>query len=376
MLWFKPNSYLGVDIGAGGIKMVEIKREKGRPVLFTYGFTSQKQDVHRLMTASLGSSITPKEGAPVMALTEDAEKIQKYANLLKAVCKAAKTKSKIAVVSVPVSSVFHTIVTLPLVKKEEFDRLLRAEVQKLLPYNLAEAALDYEVLPPKPEAKMQTVLVNAVPRQLVLFYSKIFQKAGLKLDSLEPESIALTRSLIGRDTALTMLVDIGAERTNFFIIDGAKTITHNSTETGGDKINAILQARLGVDASVVERMKQDIFQRLLTNPNEGILTKQAFLDTFISIVDPIIKEIQYSFDLYLRQSENVNKRPEKIILTGGGGLFPFLMPLITETFKLKCYVGDPWGRIVYQDSLKPLLHQIGPRMSVAVGLALRNMNPV
>ena len=58
---------------------------------------------------------------------------------------------------------------------------------------------------------------------------------------------------------------------------------------------------------------------------------------------------------------------------GGSALFPFLVDELSEKFKMKCYVGDPWGRVVYQESLKPILNSIGPRMSVAIGLALRNV---
>ena len=86
-----------------------------------------------------------------------------------------------------------------------------------------------------------------------------------------------------------------------------------------------------------------------------------------------MKEIQYGFELYIKQVGNENKRPEKIILTGGASFMPYLANYISDTFKIKCYVGDPWGRVVYQEGLKPLLHQIGPRVSVALGLALRNL---
>ena len=34
----KPTSYLGVDIGAGGIKVVELRDDKHRARLSTYGF--------------------------------------------------------------------------------------------------------------------------------------------------------------------------------------------------------------------------------------------------------------------------------------------------------------------------------------------------
>jgi Tfp pilus assembly PilM family ATPase len=174
------------------------------------------------------------------------------------------------------------------------------------------------MIPQQEHEKVQRIVVNAVPKNLVLFYSKIFQQAGLTLSALEPESVALTRSLVGHDTALSMIVDIGAERTNFFIIDEARTITHHSIELGGKRINTLLQNIIGVDADKIEQIKYDVFQRLLAEPEESMLTKEEFLDIFTEVIDPIAKEIQYSFDLYLRQSSNQSKSPEKIILTGGG----------------------------------------------------------
>lgn len=253
MSWFKPNSYLGIDIGAGGIKLVELRKEKGRPMLFTYAYTSANLDVHELAKRSMikDSAGYGRENSVFGDLSKDTEKISKYAALLQAVCKQAKTVSKVAVVSVPVSSVFHTIVTMPVLDKKEFDEHLKSEIRKLLPYSLEETSLDYEILPKPEGAKTERVLVNAVPLELVSFYTKVFKKAGLKLDSLEPESVALGRSLVGRDTALTMVVDMGAERTNFFIIDETKTITHQSIEIGGIKINRLLQNMLGIQEDLV-----------------------------------------------------------------------------------------------------------------------------
>ncbi len=390
MFFSKPKSFLGIDFGAGGIKLVELKQEKNRPVLFTYAIALESQDIHRVLKPgaerTLGDLLKEKtlpETRPASQVqTEtvaapedglDAAKIARYAALIRSVCKQARTVSTTAVVSLPVSAVFHTIVNLPIVKKDEIDALLKAEIRKLLPYKLEDTALDYELLPHAPDAKVQTVLVNAVPNSMVLFFSKVFQQAGLKLHALEPESVALARSLIGRDTALTMIIDIGAERTNFFIIDQTVPITHHSIELGGNRINKNLANMLGVDDGVVERLKEDLFNYLLRYPETAGIGREKFLALFTTVVDPIMKEIAYSFNLYLRQTWNEAKRPEKIILTGGGGLFPFLADFISETFKIKCYIGDPWGRVVYPDTLKPVLRDIGPRMAVAIGLALKNL---
>ena len=365
--------------------MVELKYEKRRPVLFTYAMTSSPEDIHTLIvkkektvrdlvaagkedrTGSAGQQL--EQVAPVAT---DEQKINRYASLVRSVCQKAKTVSKIAIVSLPVSAVFHTVVNLPVIKKEEFDSFLKAEVKKLLPYRLEEVALDYEILPRAPESKMQTVLVNAVPKQLVLFYSKVFERAGLKLTALETEATALSRSLIGRDTALSMIIDMGAERTNFFIVDKTVPITHHSIELGGQKINTLLKRAWGCADDEVDQMKYDLFAAMLSD-GETLIPRQAFVDLCMPVFDPIVKEIGYSFDLYLRQSGNTGKRPEKIILTGGAAFLPYLSDYCAEMFKMKCYVGDPWGRVVYQQALKETLHEIGPRMAVAIGLALRSV---
>lgn len=381
MFFSKPKSYLGVDLGAGGIKIVELRQEKKRPVLHTYGLTSTAQDIHSLFTNKsakptnhnftlAGSVEEPSE--IIKPGTIDNAQVEKYAKLLKAVCAGAKTISKTAVVSLPVSVLFHAVINLPPMKKEDLDKVLRAEVKKLLSRPVEEMVLDYQVLKNENNTKTQRVLINAVPKELVMFYTQVFKLAGLTLESLEPESVALERSLIGRDQSVAMIVDMGAERTNFYIIDQSAAITHNSIELGGERINKILTDTLKIKENLVEQLKHDFFGSLVTKTNPQV-TKEKFLSLFYPVVDPIVKEIEYGFELYLKQVGNENKRPEKIILTGGASFMPYLADHISEIFKIKCYVGDPWGRVVYQEGLKPLLHQVGPRMSVALGLALRNL---
>jgi type IV pilus assembly protein PilM len=381
----KPDAYLGVDLGAGGVKIVELKKEKNRPVLFTYGLTRQRQEIHRLLEKtefkpdlipqSVNKLSSAKETKHQPIFQVDREHIKNFSRIVRQVCDEAKTVSKIAVASMPVSSVFHAVVTLPIVKKEEFDRILKAEVRKLLPYPLEEMALEYEVVPNSEGETYheQRVLVNAAPRALVVFYTEVFNQAGLKLESLEPESIALTRALIGRDKATTMLIDIGAERTNFFIVEHAFPITHHSVELGGETINKILINILGIEPDKVNRLKKDLFSYILDSKDVRALSKDEFLRIFSPIIEPIIKEVEYSLALYTGQSSNAGKKPEKIILSGGSAQFPYLAEKISEKFNVKCYVGDPWGRVVYQDGLRPALRSIAPRLAVSIGLALRNV---
>ena len=96
----------------------------------------------------------------------------------------------------------------------------------------------------------------------------------------------------------------------------------------------------------------------------------AVFEPFLSLV---VKEIGYSFDLFLHQTGNEGKKPEKIILTGGSSAFPFIREGVQKSFPMRVFVGDPWARTVHQDGLRPILDSIGPRMAVCLGLAMRNI---
>jgi len=377
-LFSKTESYLGVDIGAHGIKLVELRRTKGRPQLWTYGIDDESLDIHLQADAEKTAADLVLEDNP--ALTKQIKKkkeneplefsdprVDRYADLLKQLLKAAKVSTKRATASLPVSYIFHAIVTLPKVDDKEIEHMVMAELKKMLSRPIEEMQVVFQKIPESENDKQKKylrILVTAAPRALVKFYSSIFSRAGLELQELETEAFAIERSLVGRDNATSMVVDMGAERTNFFIIDQSLPLTHRSINIGGDLIDKILLANLGLEKKEqAQQVKHDLEH----------LSGSLKAEIFEPVLEPIIKEIEYGFDLYLNQSGNVGKRPEKIVLTGGCAVIPFIKEHIAAKFPMKVFVGDPWARVVYQDGLKSTLAEVGPRMSVAIGLALRNI---
>jgi len=374
-LFSKQESYLGVDIGANGIKLVELKKSKGRAQLWTYGVADEPLDIHlpkmmekgteELMAEDSGSNFKIKKNKESFITDLKDPRIDKYAKLLKDVLVKSKVTTKRATASLPVSYIFHAVLNLPKVEDKEIDHIVRAEVAKMLPRPIEQMQVVHQIVPePDPERKSKylKVLVTAAPKELVGFYTAIFQKAGLQLQELETEAFALERSLVGHDTATVMIVDIGAERTNFFIVDQGLPLTHRSINVGGILFDQILSRNLGIEGSDLDQVKKDLSKIKGIKP-----------EMFLTAIDPIEKEISYNFDLFLHQTGNENKRPEKIVLTGGSSVFPFLADYIKEKFSIKVFVGDPWARVVYQDGLKNLLDEIGPRLSVSIGLAMRNI---
>jgi len=377
-LFSKQESYVGVDIGAHGIKLVELRKNKGRPQLWTYGILDRGLDIHIPITHEKDvdellheDDLTYKKEdaknfSPAIqeAVMKDG-RVDEYAKLLKTLLKKVKVQTKKATSSLPVSHVFHAIINLPKVETKEIQGIVKAEVSKMLPRPVEEMQIVHQEIPVEEEKKQKymRILVTAAPKALVAFYTSIFERAGLELQELETEAFALSRSLVGNDKTVSMVVDIGAERTNLFIIDNSIPVTHRSLHLGGNDIDAVFAKQLGLSEDMMGQIKKDLSHEAKHNLDSKV---------FSHIFEPIAKEIEYGFDLYIKQSGNEQKRPEKIILTGGSALFQPITDYISERFSLKVFVGDPWARVMYQDGLRSILDEVGPRMSVSIGLALRN----
>lgn len=375
------DSFLGVDIGAHGIKIVELRKTKGRPQLWTYGIAKEVMNIHSdALDSKTPNDLLLEKKSPHAKqvqnnqsaeekIISDQNKIQvsKYAELLRKVVKNSKATSVRATASLPVSYVFHTILTLPETDDKAIAPIVEAEIRKLISRPIEEMQIIHQKIPQSEEEKKKKyikLLVTAAPRAVISFYTAIFQVAGLQLEELETEAFALERSLVGKDPSVSMIIDIGSERTNMFIIDKGLPMTHKSIQVGGDDIEEELSIDLGIDPKLAGQIKTDLSRF----PKGAIQT-----DLFDDILNAIIKEIEYSFDVYIHQIGNENKRPEKIILTGGSAVLPFIVDKLQKEFSMKVFVGDPWARIVYQQRLKPVLDSIGPRMAVAIGLAMRNI---
>ena len=358
---------MGIDFGAAGIKVVELKSVKKRPVLVTYGLAPTEVGIHGLISAV---SALPS-GASLSGTAKVAEDY--YVAVVKKLCKVSKVKSKFVMASLPSTAVYSELVTMPHLNKDEFNHVINAELRKLLPRPIEEMSLDYQILPSADKnSEVRRVLVNAVFKNVVGLYTRIFSRAGLKLQVLEPEQVALARSLVGNDQSLSLVVDIGAERTNFFMVENAVAVNHHSLEIGGDKILSLAQAQWNLDDAAGACLIADLME-YLNNDKKASNVSADFLNVCQSVSDPLVKEIKYGLDLFLQQVGNENKRVEKIILSGGAARLPGFSAYLADRFQLKCYLGDPWSRVVYPDSLRPLLGSVGPRLAVSIGLALRNV---
>lgn len=348
---------LGVDIGTSGIKAVETAFDKGRLRLSRYGY-SEPANAARSDNAML-------DDAALAVQT------------LRKIITASDMRAQRAVASLPSAKVFHAMITLPVPKtpKEDLKPIIEAQARKLLPLPLEDMILDSNILdkellpssdnsssqPTHDSNKYIRVLLTGAPKVLVAKYVEIFRLAKIELVSLETEIFAVIRSLVGKDKSRIMLVDIGAERTNIAVIDKGVPYITRGIKSGGNAVTQALAASMGVSFEEAEAMKRDL----------SYTSSQGLPPPLEQAIKPVIHEIKYTLQLYSDQGFHTNSSVEKIIITGGSSQVPGLIPYITNALNINAYHGDPWARLATVAAARPVLDEVGPRLAVAIGLAMR-----
>lgn len=347
-LFSKDTKYLGIDIGSTSLKVCELEKANGKATLSTYGM-----------------AILPKQ--VLLAHSEDA--ILEIADGLREIIAKAGIKSRKVVAALPGDSVYITEVELPFLEASELESRIRFEAEKRFPQALNALALDWEVIEEvvipqeNKKTKLQRILVTAAPRELVNRFGQVFEKAGLELQSLETEPMALVRSLIGDDRSTMLVVDIGSTSTDMCLVDNGFPRISKSIQIGGVDITQAIAKSLRVDVMQAEQFKKDFG---ITLSGEGSETPEALRD----IVDTFVSEIKTILEAF---HERRGKTVEKIILTGGSSRLKGLGKYIEHSLNTKVYAGNPWARVITSAQVHDSIKKIGPEFAVAIGLSMRDM---
>jgi type IV pilus assembly protein PilM len=359
-------SFLGVDIGARSIKVVEFESKKGRAQLMTYGYAE-------IAAEEAGDSLLDQP--------------RRAGELLARVCQEAGTKSHWAMAALPTSRVFASILSIPNGRDARSRQAaVDVEVAKLAPLPLSEMILETTYLEEDKQQgkkkemkevdkmgekkdKQFRVMVTGSAKVLIQKYIEVFKAAKLNLQAIDTESLALVRALVGKDKGAIMIVDLGSQRTTIMIVEKGIPFVSRSIQLGGDTVTRALMQQMSLLQDDAERIKCD----LGTLSPGGSAAAGGFPKVLEVLLLPLINEIRFAFQLYASMELAQIKKVEKIILTGGSSALPRLTEYLAQTLNINVYRGDPWARVLYPQDLTSVLEEIGPRFSVAVGLAMREM---
>ncbi|MFZ4648867.1 MAG: type IV pilus assembly protein PilM [Patescibacteria group bacterium] len=343
--FFSNDTYFGIDIGDSSLKMVELKKQGPRLVLVNYGFTENLSNIQ----------FTKLEDVDYLAAAIN--KVRHEAGI----------KSKKAVVSLPAFSVFSSIINIVNNDRKILPEAVREEARKVIPLPLDEMILDWKIIPSADgkETNNLSIFLTGSPKKLVRRYIEIFSRARLELVSLETETFSLIRCLMGDDQSTVMIVEIGSNSTDIVIVKESIPIISRSLEVCSRTITGILASSMSISFAKAEQFKLDL--GLTFNANSKTIDLPPVV---ITAVQPILNEIQYMLEFF---ASNYKGKVDKIILSGGGAMMFGLREYLSSRLDMSVFVGDPWARVDCSVELKDVVSEVGPRLAVAIGLAMREV---
>lgn len=354
-LFNKERSVLGIDLGSASVKLVQVRLSAEQAVLETYG------------ELSTGPYAAKKVGQGVRLSGEKATEV--LVDLIRETGATAKE----AVVAMPLHTSFVTSVEIPKMQSEDIKNVMQFEARRYIPIPLAEVVMDWWQVPDMdidqegtvatPAKTSTQVILVAVPRDALDKYQRIVKNANLNVAAFEIELFSTIRSIVGRERAGVLLVDFGAISTKIALLDHGIIQANHTIEKGLQDVTIALSESLGIGFERAEILKREV----------GMSTRaehQEIMKVVWPLVDFLLIEIERFVVGFTRKRKGT---VSKIFIAGGGALMPGLADYMVKKFGVEVIIGSPFARLNYPAFFQPVLKEIGPSFSVAVGLALRGL---
>jgi type IV pilus assembly protein PilM len=357
----KPKkSVLGIDVGSASLKIVQLRKEKGKAILETYG------------EIALGPYAKTEIGRATKLPPE------KIAEALKDVMKEASVSTIDSAMSIPMRHSMVSVIKLPQMQERQIAQMVPIEARKYIPVPMQEVTLDWFTIPKiegdeekmmedkeGKKAPMIEVLTVAIHNDVLSNFSSIVTSAQLETSFFEVEMFSTIRSVInmGENNVPVMIFDMGASATKIYVVERGVLRESHIVNKGSQDITLNISKALGVDIEYAEKLKRNFGN----NTSEQDQKIGEIVDLTLG---PILSQTNATL---LNYGRRYNKVVSKMIMVGGGCLLNGIVQKANEKIGIKVEAGDPFFRTETPAFLQDILKQSGLAFSTALGLAIRKL---
>ncbi|MDP2755032.1 MAG: type IV pilus assembly protein PilM [Nitrospirota bacterium] len=344
MILGRGRSSIGLDIGSGYLKVVQLKDTKGGYELELFDMLPLPPEL--IVDGSIIDSLRLVES-------------------LKELVKKAKIKTKDAVISIAGhSSVIIKRVSLPEMSEEELSESIKFEAEQYIPFDIEDVNLDFQILGPKEEAGQMDVMLVAVKKDIINEYLSVVKEAGLNplivdVNSFALENIYEVNYEIEPDKNIA-IVNIGASTINMNILKGGISVFTRDSAVGSNLHTEALQREFNLTYETAERLKKGEAVENVS-PQDALSVMELASEEIIGKVNRSEAELEYF-------NEDINE----VILSGGCALIKDFPKLLAEKIGIEVKVMEPLKNIKIPKRFDiTSIEEMMPMAVVAAGLALR-----
>jgi type IV pilus assembly protein PilM len=336
--------FFGLDIGTTALRAVQLRGSGAVKILENYGQV-------------------PVEGN--ITISDAPADRQKVSEKIRQLVSQLGLSTKNVAVNLPSQKVFTAIIDMDKVSDKELSQSIRYQADSFIPTPLSESKIDWAILGDSPkDSRRIEVLLSSVPNSFVEARLAMLEAAGLNTVAIEPDGMALGRSIIPAGaTAPQMVLDIGNLYTDLVIVMAGAPRLVRAIPTGSSAIVRSAMQHLSIDQAQAE---QFVFKFGLGKDKLEGRVYGAIIDTIEGLMSEIEKSIKFFNERY------ATSRIERIIVTGGASTIPELPLYIANKFGISVEIGNSWTNISFPATKQNELMAISNHFGVAAGLAERS----
>jgi type IV pilus assembly protein PilM len=349
LLGRKHPPMIGLDVSSSSVKLVELSRN-----------AAGELTLERFASEPLAKGwITDGQ----------IERFDEVAEAVRSVVSKSGTRTKLAALAMPQSSVITKKIMLPAgLREEEMEVQVEAEANQYIPFSLDEVSLDFCVIGPSPTSAGDVeVMIAASRKDRVQDRQGLAEAAGLKPAVLDIESHA-ARMAVGRlisglpgegKDALVALFEIGAETTGLKVLRDDELLYDRDQAFGGAQLTQLISRQYGFSFEEAEQKKLS-----------GDLPEDYQSDLLMPFVDSLSQEIGRALQYFFTSTPH--HKVHYVMLAGGTASLPGLKERVTELTGFASMVVNPFEGMKLGSSVRESkLRREAPSYLTACGLAMR-----
>ena len=323
---------LGVDIGSYSVKIVRLEMSKDGAKVLGFG-------VEKVVNRNYRDAIS------------------------KALVKAKALQDQSAVISVSGQGVVSRYIDLPFMNKSELESSMKFEIEKYVPFPLAEVSSDFAVMHEMRDKAKMSVLVAAAKNDLIQKKCALAKEVNLNFKAIDLDCLALANFAaeiagLREKGTCSCIINIGKIVSNIDILVEGSPCLSRDIFIGGDDLTKKLAETLEIEYAEAEEFK---------------LEPGSKKNELCAILDPVLNnlaaEIRVSLDYF--EARN-NRAVDNIFITGGSGRLTGIDSYLSHLLAVDIKKLDYAGKLRLDETLDAQEFKANSDLFViALGLALR-----
>jgi type IV pilus assembly protein PilM len=343
----EKDGYVAFDIGSSSVKMVEAAADKNGYRLLNVGLIPLPPGAVQNNMVIEGPLVT---------------------EAIRSLIHENGVRSSKVISAVPGRAVIIKKIQMPRQDEAELEANVEFEANKLIPENLDNVNLDYQVLGYLDSGNKMEVLLVAVKKEIVNSFTEIIEAAGLTPAVMDVDYFAMENmyetNYPAESRGVVGLIHIGARYTSITLLQNGLSTFTGDLPIGGEEFTEHLRRELNVPTEAAETFK-------LT----GALENKRGLD-LAAILHPSVEnfaeEIRRTLSLYGTIGSEEGEGLKSIYLSGGSAKVSGLSTLLQEIMGVPVSVAEPFGGFTVNKRVdRSYLAEAAPLFAVAAGLSIR-----